>query len=290
MPAAALRPVGAGETMAEALEADSEISAEGLRKAEEYVQQEEGAANRLSGWAGMIVTAIAVAMTLFHLYAAYDIVPTIPLRYTHVAFVLLLSFLLFPLADRFRNRIMWFDIIPPLLGIATIVYAIMQGDDFTDRAAVPEKWDVILGAIFIVLVLEAARRTTGWIMPFVAVLFILYAYFGPEPAAAVDASRLRYLAAGRASVHHAGRHLRRSGRRVGDADHHVHDLRRHPPAFRRRQILHRFFARGHGRQAVERRPRGGGVLVSARRSVRLGRRHHGDDRHGGLADAEEGRV
>ncbi len=166
--------------MAEAIKADSEISAEALRKAEEYVKQEEGAANRLSGWAGMIVTAIAVAMTLFHLYAAYDIVPTIQLRYTHVAFVLVLSFLLFPLADRFRNRIMWFDVIPPLLGVGVIVYAIMQGDDFTDRAAVPEKWDVILGAIFIVLVLEAARRTTGWIMPFVAVCFILYAYFGPS--------------------------------------------------------------------------------------------------------------
>ncbi len=44
----------------------------------------------------------------------------------------------------------------------------------------PEKWDVILGAIFIVLVLEAARRTTGWVMPLVAVCFILYAYFGPD--------------------------------------------------------------------------------------------------------------
>src|SRR5215467_4145680 len=118
-------------------------------------------------------------MTLFHLYAAYDIVPTIPLRYTHVAFVLVLSFLLFPVSDRFRNRIQWFDVLPPLIGVATIIYALMQGDDFTDRAAVPEKWDVILGAIFIVLVLEAARRTTGWIMPLVAVCFILYAYFGP---------------------------------------------------------------------------------------------------------------
>src|SRR6188508_1202267 len=156
------------------------ITEEQLRKAEEYVQQEEGAANRLSGWVGIVVTGIAVAMTLFHLYAAYDIVPTIPLRYTHVAFVLLLSFLLFPLSARFRNRIQWFDVIPPLLGVATIVYALAQGDDFTDRAAVPEKWDVILGAIFIVLVLEAARRTTGWIMPLVAVCFILYAYFGPD--------------------------------------------------------------------------------------------------------------
>ena len=169
--------------MAEEVKSGAEaqvISEEQLRKAEEYVQQEEGAANRLSGWVGIVVTGIAVAMTLFHLYAAYDIVPTIPLRYTHVAFVLLLSFLLFPVADRFRNRIQWFDVIPPLLGIVTIIYALMQGDDFTDRAAVPEKWDVILGAIFIVLVLEAARRTTGWIMPMVAVCFILYAYFGPD--------------------------------------------------------------------------------------------------------------
>jgi TRAP transporter 4TM/12TM fusion protein len=155
------------------------ITEEQLRKAEEYVQQEEGAANRLYGWIGIGVTAIAIAMTLFHLYAAYDIVPTIPLRYTHVAFVLTLSFLLFPVAARFRNRIQIWDVIPPALAIATIVYALWQGDDFLDRAASPEKWDVILGGIFIVLVLEAARRTTGWIMPFVSVLFILYAYFGP---------------------------------------------------------------------------------------------------------------
>src|SRR5262245_43218051 len=92
-------------TMAADIKAGTEaqgISEEQLRKAEEYVQQEEGAANRLSGWAGVAVMAIAVAMSLFHLYAAYDIVPTIPLRYTHVAFVLLLSFLLFPVANRFR--------------------------------------------------------------------------------------------------------------------------------------------------------------------------------------------
>src|SRR5450830_1516853 len=165
--------------MAEDIKADSEISAEALRKAEEYVQQEEGAGNRLTGWTGTAVTAIAVAMTLFHLYAAYDIVPTQALRYIHVSFVLLLSFLLFPLAGRFRNRVQWFDVIPALAGIGIIAYALWGGDDFLDRAAVPERWDVILGGIFVVLVLEAARRTTGPIMPVVAVLFIAYAMFGP---------------------------------------------------------------------------------------------------------------
>jgi len=160
--------------------ADSEISAEALRKAEEFVQQEEGAGNRLTGWAGTFVAAIAVVMTLFHLYAAYDIVPTQELRYIHVSFVLLLSFLLFPLAGRFRNKIQWLDIIPALAGIGIIAYALWGGDDFMDRAAVPDRWDVILGGIFVVLVLEAARRTTGPIMPVVSLLFIAYAMLGPH--------------------------------------------------------------------------------------------------------------
>src|SRR5262245_45499401 len=87
------------------------VSDAAMRKAEEFVEQEEGAANRLTGWAGGIVTAIAVAMSLFHLYAAYDIVPTQPLRYAHVAFVMVLCFLLFPLVARFRNRIMPWDVV-----------------------------------------------------------------------------------------------------------------------------------------------------------------------------------
>src|SRR5207248_1181845 len=117
--------------------------------------------------------------TLFHLYAAYDIVPMQQLRYIHVAFVLLLSFLLFPLAMRFRNRIRWWDMIPAAAGVLIIAYALYGGDDFTDRATVPERWDVILGVIFVVLVLEAARRTTGPIMPIVSLVFIAYAMFGP---------------------------------------------------------------------------------------------------------------
>lgn len=157
---------------------DAGVTADALRRAEEYVAQEEGAANRLTGWAGIAVTAVAVAMTLFHLYASYDVIATQPLRYTHLAFVLVLTFLLFPMVKRFRNRIEWFDVIAGLLGIGIMVYAVMGGDDFTDRAAVPNQWDVILGVALIVLVLEASRRATGPIMPIVAILFLAYAMFG----------------------------------------------------------------------------------------------------------------
>ncbi len=155
------------------------ISDEALHKAEAYVEAEEGAANRLSGLAGLIVTGIAVAMTLFHLYAAYDIVPTQPLRYIHVAFVMVLAFLLFPVAARFRNRIRWFDVVAASASVAILAYALWGGEDFTDRATVPDRLDVVLGVIFIVLLLEATRRTTGLIMPIVALLFIAYAMLGP---------------------------------------------------------------------------------------------------------------
>jgi TRAP transporter 4TM/12TM fusion protein len=152
---------------------------ERLRKAEEFIEQDEGATNRLAGWAGIIVTAIAVAMSLFHLYAAYEIVPTQELRYTHVAFVLLLAFLLFPAARRFRDKIHWFDVIAGLTCVGILIYAIVGGEDFTDRATTPNRTDVILGVTFIILLVEATRRTIGPIVPIIALLFIGYALAGP---------------------------------------------------------------------------------------------------------------
>ncbi|GJE03261.1 TRAP transporter permease [Methylobacterium isbiliense] len=160
--------------------APEEVSTEALREAEAYIEAEEGATNRLGGMAGSIVTAIAVAMSLFHLYAAYSIVPTQELRYIHVAFVLLLCFLLFPAAARFRDRIRLWDIVPGLLAVGIIGYALWGGEDFTDRATVPERMDVVLGLVFIVILLEATRRATGAIMPVVALLFIAYAMLGPH--------------------------------------------------------------------------------------------------------------
>ncbi len=107
-------------------------------------------------------------------------------------------------------------------------------------------------------------------------------------AAAMDAPRLRHFAARRPPVHHARGHFRHSGRRVVLADHPVHDLRRVPAAFRRRQILHRLFDGAHGPQGQQRRPHGGAVIFPARRPVRLRRRHHGDDRRRRLSSDAEG--
>ena len=155
------------------------VSDEALRKAEAYIEEEEGAANRLVGALGIFVTLCAVVMSLFHLYAAYSIVPTQTLRAVHVAFVLFVSFLVFPIAVRYRNRIMWWDWLLALLSVAIVVYMIQGGDDFTDRNTMPEPLDIFFGVALILLIMEAMRRTNGMVMPVITSLFILYAFAGP---------------------------------------------------------------------------------------------------------------
>src|SRR3981189_2653482 len=85
------------------------IDAEALKKAEEFIEEEEGASNKLRGALGIFASATAVVMSLFHLYSAYAIVPTQVLRPVHVGFVLFLSYLLFPAAKRYRHRNMRCD-------------------------------------------------------------------------------------------------------------------------------------------------------------------------------------
>jgi len=169
---AAAPPVAAGASSEAAID-------EALHKAEEFIEAEEGAANKLRGWLGALVAGIAFVMSAFHLYTAYAIVPTQTLRPVHVGFVLFLCFLVFPVGRRFRHRVMWWDWLAAAAAVAVVVYLIQGGEDFTDRNTAPLPWDIAFGVALIVLVLEAMRRTGGWIMPVITIAFIAYALAGP---------------------------------------------------------------------------------------------------------------
>ena len=158
---------------------EGSVTEEQLRKAEAFIEEEEGAVSRFRGWLGHAITALLVVMSLFHLYAAVEIVPAQVLRPVHVGFVLLLVFLLFPIGPRFRTRLMWWDVVCAAIGVATIVYLLLGEDDFWDRNVTPTDTDVVFGVAFILLVLEACRRTSGWIITIVVTSFIAYAFVGP---------------------------------------------------------------------------------------------------------------
>src|SRR3954463_14703042 len=156
------------------------VDEQALKKAEEFIEAEEGASNKLRGPLAIFISATAVVMSVFHLYSAYEIVPTQVMRPVHVAFVLFLIYLVFPISKRFRHRVMWWDWVCAIAGVAAMVYAIQGGDDFWDRNTSPESWDLVFGIVFIVLVLEGMRRASGWVMPIVTLCFVAYALFGEQ--------------------------------------------------------------------------------------------------------------
>jgi len=155
------------------------VSEEALKEAEKYIEEEEGPSRRLTGKMDIFITIVAVVMSLIHLYAAIGVIMTQVLRGIHVMFVLFLTFLIFPSFKRFKNRIIWYDFILALLGVAVIVYMLADFEAFIYRSVVPTFWDKFFGVILILLVLEATRRTTGWIMPMIVIAFLIYAFIGP---------------------------------------------------------------------------------------------------------------
>ncbi|MEO8442367.1 MAG: TRAP transporter fused permease subunit, partial [Betaproteobacteria bacterium] len=154
------------------------LSDEARKRVEELIEEDEGAHNRYGGALAVFLTACAVVMSLFHLYAAVEIVPAYRLRPLHVGFALVLVFLMFPSARCFRNRLMWWDVIFALASIGIIGYILYWGDLLGDRATVPTLIDQIVGVTLIALILEGNRRSSTWILPFIVGLFIAYALFG----------------------------------------------------------------------------------------------------------------
>ena len=169
----------AGEKKTAAAAEEDFITEERLKKAEAYIEEEEGPSRRLTGKMGIFITVVAVLMSLVHLYAAIGIIMTQVLRGIHVMFVLFLTFLVFPSLKRFRNRVLWYDYFLSALGVAVIVYTFLDFEEFIYRSVTPTTWDLVFGAILIALVLEATRRTTSWILPVVVGSFLVYAVVGP---------------------------------------------------------------------------------------------------------------
>lgn len=154
------------------------IDQETQAKLDAFIREEEGDSNDYKGLLAKFITLVAVGMSLFHLYAAYSIVPTQQLRVIHVALVLFLVFLSFPLASRFKNRLMWWDVLFAIGSVAIAYYILNAGDDLFDRNTFPTQLDVFIGVCLILMILEAVRRTNGLILVGVTILFLLYSLYG----------------------------------------------------------------------------------------------------------------
>ncbi len=160
-------------------QAQESLTEEQKKRIEELIEEEEGVTRKVTGFWNITITVLAVAMSGFALYSTIVPVTTQILRGLHVAFLLALSFLFYPMAKRYKGKINIIDILLAMVSIGCILYMLLDFDEFIYRAVTPELWDKIFGIAFILLVLEATRRSSGWIMPITCLVFLGYAYAGP---------------------------------------------------------------------------------------------------------------
>jgi len=134
----------------------------------------------LGGWQAMLVTVLAVGMSLFHFYTSgFGLLLAIKQGAVHLAFTLALVFLLYPMGSKFaKNRIPWYDFVLAALSAGCVLYLVVFFDDLTLRAGLPNTADLWVGAVGMLLLMEATRRISNPILPIIAIVSLLYCYFG----------------------------------------------------------------------------------------------------------------
>lgn len=133
-----------------------------------------------------LITAIAVSLSLFQLYTAG--IRPLGLFYqrpAHLAFVLVLAFLIFPVFGQGRARGMsgWLiDGVLIVAGFFSGFYIIWNLDAIFARAGWWSQTDIIVGIICTIAVLEASRRAVGLGMTIIGAIAIIYALAGSRGA------------------------------------------------------------------------------------------------------------
>ncbi|MDH5536425.1 MAG: TRAP transporter fused permease subunit, partial [Betaproteobacteria bacterium] len=129
-----------------------------------------------------VIALVAVAMSLYHLTIAFIGAPQ-PLffRGTHLLFALTLVFLIYPgFSRRPGAHASWLDFLFIAGSAITIAYIWINHDYLLERFVFvddPTHNELILGAIFTLIVLEATRRVIGWALPITAIVFLIYGAF-----------------------------------------------------------------------------------------------------------------
>jgi len=136
-----------------------------------------------TGLGAIIVSTIAIVLSLFHLYTAgFGVLLALKQRAVHLGFIFTLIFLLYPaLKSKKENKlIMAFDFILALGSIAISSYIIFNYEVLVRRAGMYTQLDQFMAILSIIIVLEGTRRALGPELPVISILFLLYAHYGQQ--------------------------------------------------------------------------------------------------------------
>ncbi|MEP7208562.1 MAG: TRAP transporter fused permease subunit, partial [Casimicrobiaceae bacterium] len=125
-----------------------------------------------------IVNAVAIAMSLYHMYvAAFGPPEAIIFRGVHLLFALTLVFLLYPTRP---GRPAWrvADAALLALGFGFVLHILGNYDYFINRIIYIDDLTILdrfYAVVAVVIVLEATRRVIGLALPLTAIAFLIYA-------------------------------------------------------------------------------------------------------------------
>ncbi|OGP73457.1 MAG: hypothetical protein A2V86_02400 [Deltaproteobacteria bacterium RBG_16_49_23] len=135
----------------------------------------------LTGIVFKAVFVIGLVMSLFHIYVlTIRAIDPWYFRTMHVVFAGVLIFAVIPgWKNSPQDRLHLIDYLFILLTVAPAAYIFIVFDEWIYRVGVvPNTLDFIFSTIFVITVVEMARRATGLPLAILSGIFILYGYFG----------------------------------------------------------------------------------------------------------------
>ena len=129
----------------------------------------------------LTVSAIAIAMSLYHMYVAgFGPPEAMIFRGTHLLFALTLVFLLYP--SKTYGGIGWRMLDMALLigSWAFILYIFFNYEYITNRMIYIDDlktFDKVYSVVAVLIILEATRRVLGWALPITSLVFLVYSVF-----------------------------------------------------------------------------------------------------------------
>ncbi len=163
-------------------------------KIESKIHEDLSPTRNLTGLHLKIVAAIAIIWSLFQLWYAspfpfifnIGMFKGLPARAIHLGFALFLAFLIFPISR--GKKISAFDVFISVAASFCCLYIYFFYDQLIDRGGVLLNItlgkninipiELIIGTIGILILLEATRRVIGKPLAIIAIIFLLFSYFG----------------------------------------------------------------------------------------------------------------
>ena len=147
---------------------------------EEIITELEGQRNFKSGASYWLIAIIAFTWSVYQLYVTYYPVNSTIVRSVHLAFALVLAYLIYPARKTPKSlaKISIIDYILAIVGGAGAAYIALNYVALSNRVGDYTQLDFTIGIITMIILLEGGRRVIGLALSIVAIVFLAYDYYG----------------------------------------------------------------------------------------------------------------